>query len=134
MNGGAAFKGLSNEEVAEKISVGWTFFLEHTKNAECKKSVVHLLVISDEVEWVRKIEQKSGAKAKKSCRLYKHTHTQAYIEKKICIKIKLMCEWEIKWKKPAQFFSRCILDDPNNGAEAKKMKILDECHAKKYKI
>jgi len=56
--------------VAEKISVGWTFFLEHTKNAECKnatakKSVVHLLVISDEVEWVRKIEQKSGAKAKK---------------------------------------------------------------------
>jgi len=42
-----------------------------------------------------------------------------------------MCEWEIKWKKPAQFFSRCILDDPNNGAEAKKDENFGRVSCKK---
>lgn len=92
------------------------FSLEHTKIAECKNATtVHLLVISDEVEWVRKIVQKSGAKAKKKkkqneisdykLQIHKHTHTHTSVQRgKKCIKIKLMCEWEIKWKKPEQFF------------------------------
>lgn len=144
-----------------KIPDGWTFYAFaastahkksriHKCNCTKKESIAYLLVISGRWNEREKTVQKAAQKQKKkkqkltiNCRCTRtHTHKRTL---KICIKIKLMCEWEIKWKKLAKYIFcmpsslqySTILTNRLKGHEniKKKYKILDECHAKNaYKI